>query len=622
MPGILPVDLMCHLCLSPSKPEPLVISAGPADDLPGAGVAAPDLVPGDSSTAFSIAVGGSVTGTIDFNGDQDWYAFTATAGQSLVITLDGVGPNALADPYLYVYDAAGNVQVFDDDSGPGLNSQLNVAVNISGTYYIAADAFNDASIGDFRITLSEVAPPDFLDSIDWGSEVATTVVNVYFANAGQTFDGQTSLGWNAYEKQQAMLAFAEISKVCNLTFNVVNSAAQADFKLVTINTNQFLGYFNPPGETNEGVGVFARNGTGWDENAAGTGGLEQGGYGFITLIHEFGHGVGMAHPHDNGGTSTVWNGVGGPFGDYGDFDLNQGVYTTMSYNDGWQLHPSGQVAVNEYGYQGTMMAFDIALLQQKYGANTATATGDDVYLLPEANAVGTFWESIWDAGGIDAIAYEGSDDATIDLREASLGYAAGSGGFISFASGIYGGYTIANGVVIENASGGGGADTITGNDVSNRVEGGGGNDTVDGANGGDILLGGNGADDLSGGNGKDKLTGGSGRDSLAGDAGADTFRFLKTSDSGITQGTRDVIADFLSGTDVINLAKIDARTGSGNQAFDFIDTAAFSGTKGELRLEISGGNTTVESDTDGDGTADFAIRLTGVTTVLETDFVL
>ena len=37
-------------------------------------------------------------------------------------------------------------------------------------------------------------------------------------------------------------------------------------------------------------------------------------------------------------------------------------------------------------------AVDIAVLQQKYGANMSFATGNDVYLLPSSNGSGTFYE--------------------------------------------------------------------------------------------------------------------------------------------------------------------------------------------------------------------------------------
>jgi len=77
---------------------------------------------------------------------------------------------------------------------------------------------------------------------------------------------------------------------------------------------------------------------------------------------------------------------------------------------------------------------------------------------------------------------------------------------------------------------------------------------------------------------------------------------------------RDQVTDFNAGdaassVDKINLRVIDARTGPGNDAFSFIGTAAFSNTKGELRVEQAGTSAIVMGDVDGDGTADFEIEL-------------
>jgi len=204
----------------------------------------------------------------------------------------------------------------------------------------------------------------------------------------------------------------------------------------------------------------------------------------------------------------------------------------MSYNDGWETNPAGTPpSAAPYGYEGTPMAIDIAVLQMKYGVNTTYHTGDDVYVLPDTNAVGTFYSCIWDAGGNDTIAYNGSRATVIDLRAATLLAEPGGGGFISNASGIFGGFTIANGVVVENATGGSGNDTITGNDAAN------------------FLLGRDGNDLLSGGAGNDTLAGGNGNDTLAGGAGNDSFVFDFASGSGNVER----VSDFAIGVDVFVL---------------------------------------------------------------------
>ena len=158
---------------------------------------------------------------------------------------------------------------------------------------------------------------------------------------------------------------------------------------------------NPPGETNAGVGEF--NALSGNYNPGGT--LERGGSSFLVLMHEFLHGMGLAHPHGDGGGSTIMAGVTASNGVLGDFNLNQGVYTVMSYNDGYHSGLAGSTLDEDGLYGGTMgpSAFDIALLQSLYGANTTSGAGDSVYLMPEANAAGTGWLAIWDVSGHDEI---------------------------------------------------------------------------------------------------------------------------------------------------------------------------------------------------------------------------
>jgi hypothetical protein len=75
----------------------------------------------------------------------------------------------------------------------------------------------------------------------------------------------------------------------------------------------------------------------------------------------------------------------------GDFGLNQGVYTTMSYSDGW----SGESAKGiDFGYQMGPSAFDIAAVQQLYCPNRTSHSGNGTYGLPSANASGTGWRTI------------------------------------------------------------------------------------------------------------------------------------------------------------------------------------------------------------------------------------
>lgn len=457
-----------------------------------------DSVRGSIFTTDTISVGGSVSSDFDYVGDQDWYEVTLTAGETYDITLNGSGVSPSSDTILGVYDAAGNLVAVNDDAN-GLYSALSFTASSSGTYYLAAESYAGDRLGGYTMAIDVGAPStaSLLDSIDWGTQVspADGVVDVYFATAGEEFDGETSLGWSAYESQQAMAALNTFSDYIDLTFAEVTDSASADFILVTNDATSYLGYFNPPGTLNEGIGVFSTAGTGWDA----TGGLEQGGFGWITLIHEFGHALGLAHPHDTGGTSVIMDGVTGPFNSYGDFDLNQGIWSTMSYNDGWPTGPNGNSPSVNYGYQATAMALDIALLQDKYGANPTANSGDDTYTLPTANAAGTFFSAIWDTGGNDTIEADASatSGVVIDLRPATLAYEFGGGGFVSYEAGIHGGFTIADGVEIEAARGSAFGDTLIASDLGSTLEGLGGDDLLVGGAGNDTVTGGAGDDTFS-----------------------------------------------------------------------------------------------------------------------------
>lgn len=120
---------------------------------------------------------------------------------------------------------------------------------------------------------------------------------------------------------------------------------------------------------------------------------------------------------------------------------------------------------------------------------------------------------------------------------------------------------------------------------------------------------------LKGGKTIDYITGGKGADVLTGGADADLFIFRK-GDTGKTKKTADLITDFSAKDgDRIDLHLWDAnKKRPGTQDFKFIAQDKFSKEAGELRYERSGKETLLLGDTDGDGKADFMIRLKGSVT--------
>jgi Ca2+-binding RTX toxin-like protein len=152
-----------------------------------------------------------------------------------------------------------------------------------------------------------------------------------------------------------------------------------------------------------------------------------------------------------------------------------------------------------------------------------------------------------------------------------------------------------------------------GNSLNNEITGNSGSDVLTGNSGNDVLVGGGGGDALQGGTGLDLLIGGD---------GADWFVFGSISEAGLG-ATRDVIQDFASGSDKIDLSLIDANSAArGNQAFSSTLVSTFTGVKAQLSLTISGGDLIVSGDVNGDARADFEIMVVGLTSLASSDFIL
>ena len=338
----------------------------------------------------------------------------------------------------------------------------------------------------------------YIDSLIWGNASWSTdeAVNVgFWTGASPVWGGDTSDAWSTSE----IFAFEQVldnyAAVSNLTFNTVTPSESTDISNTTDiiwyqgNNSEFdlsgaFGWHEVPDGSliTQGFGYWIGGYFNIDENSWNN--LTQGSYGYLTILHELGHAMGLAHPHDGGGDGDLFPGVTSS-GDTGDYALNQGIWTTMTYVGGWTVEPT---STDDYGWQMTLMAFDIAALQVIYGANNSYQTGDNTYTLSTSNGSGVGWECIWDAGGIDTISNAGSNQSsTINLNAAPL-TGENAGGYVSWIGGITGGYTIANNVIIENAIGGDGDDVITGNDADNTIYDNAGTNTIDGGLGSDTLV--------------------------------------------------------------------------------------------------------------------------------------
>jgi Ca2+-binding RTX toxin-like protein len=579
--------------------------------------------------------------------DDNWYRIVVPEnydieGQKYVIQLTDAGlGNALDAPHLQLFDADGNLIVTGENV-------ISLAMLQGGTYYVSVGGASASSDGYYNIGITGINDWESpVKALNWQDDnsyptAAPREFRVFFAVGGRTVnDGYgafISSDWDTAEEAAAMTAFAAFEAVANVRFTVVGSITEADFVMVenpgTENTGieENLGYWNIGEQTLrygssyytlDGVGVFNSDDSSWTAD-----GLKPGGYGFITLIHEIGHGLGLKHPHDDGGHGPLMQGVGNDKPqDRGDFDLNQGIYTMMSYNDGWEMQPSVFTAKSlNYGWEGSPMALDIAQLQLKHGiSQTGNAAGANTYTLPGSNKAGTAFKAIWDTGGTDSIRYTGSKDAVISLQQATLDYSKTGGGVVSYVEGVRGGFTIAYNVWIENATSGSGNDWLQGSLRANVLNGGSGRDTVDYSNRKrpvsvtlsldesatvtidgkaedkikniENVVGSAAGDTIKGDALGNWLTGGFGKDILRGGNGADRFIFNVAAGA----GNADTIGDFKHDVDKIclddgifksvgpSLTSVEfyAKAGA-TKAHDLNDRIIYNTTTGALLLDVDG----------------------------------
>lgn len=217
-------------------------------------------------------------------------------------------------------------------------------------------------------------------------------------------------------------------------------------------------------------------------------------------------------------------------------------------------------------------------------------------------------------GGSGTDIYDGGNgNDTVSFEDAKEGILADLMGTVS-NTGAASGETFSD---IEGLIGTGFVDFLYGDTQSNQLVGGNATDRLYGRAGNDIL---------NGEAGTDAIYGNSGADTMTGELGNDRFIYFQLSDSKVGTGNRDIITDFDdSGSDRMEISRFDADTGTGgNQAFNFVGTASFSNTAGELRFEqnVNYGWTIVQGDVNGDGIADFEIELTGLLTLNAADFLL
>ncbi len=115
-----------------------------------------DLIAGNSSTIYSLAINSSASSSIDYFGDTDWWRVSLTGGFGYQVWVEGswTGRGTLLDPYLAVYNSLSVLQQFNDEApGTVYNSYLDVIPSGSYTFYLSAEEFGNNATGTYTITI-------------------------------------------------------------------------------------------------------------------------------------------------------------------------------------------------------------------------------------------------------------------------------------------------------------------------------------------------------------------------------------------------------------------------------------------------------------------------------------
>jgi Ca2+-binding RTX toxin-like protein len=545
-----------------------------------------------------------IEGGLSSTEDLDHYSVVLKEGELLILDVDGTPTlDSMLRVYLHGSEVTANDDLVTFDPGstahPGVSHNQDSFVRFrapqDGTYVFSIAAFADengpTTSGPYQINVS-IGPvvsqaeihAENVDALLSGEKWSDLSLSYGFPTSPDDYgpgegSAEIDAGMEALNTQQQAAVrtiLTQIARLTNLSFTEAEAAPGTAQLRYALTGGAETAHASYPGSGDGGDSWY--NAIEYDHPVVGN-------YEWTTFIHETGHALGLKHGHESPAIS-------------GDRDSME--YSVMTYRSyvGAAAGDDGGYTNETWGFAQTPMMYDIAALQRLYGADFSANSGNNVYswsptsgafmidgVVQWSAGANRIFMTLWDGGGTDT--YDFSNYPThveVDLRPGEWTITSqvqiahlGDG---HMARGNIANALLHNGdprSLIENAIGTDEGDEFTANQAVNRLTGGG---------------------------------------------GGDVFRFHAVSDS--PRGGADTITDFESGTDdSIVLAPIDANPATGaNDAFSWLNTAAFSGAPGQLRWEARADGVHVFGDVNGDKVADLEIILAGETLLIPSDFVL
>ena len=243
----------------------------------------------------------------------------------------------------------------------------------------------------------------YLDGILSGTKWGVTSLTFSFPTDPSFYSYTTEAATNfkaftTVQQEAVRDVLQNYSAVANLTFTEVTetSTQHGDLRYAESDCRAPPGPITRPRASQGGDAWFNNSKHYYDNPVVGN-------YAYLTMLHETGHALGLKHPQD----------VKGSFGAL-PLDHDSLEYSVMSYRSYIGASTTSGYTNGATSYPQTLMMYDIAALQEMYGANYATNGGNTVYKWSattgemSVNGVGQgapagnkIFMTVWDGGGND-----------------------------------------------------------------------------------------------------------------------------------------------------------------------------------------------------------------------------